>query len=155
MTAPGGEEIRYGYDGDLVTSEQAVGTNDATVRAHVRRRLRLVATAIDGGSNVDFRYDDDGLLVGAGALDLTLEAASGRVQSDRVGDVPTAYGYDSFGDVTGITTSTGVGPLLAVELERDRLGRIVRRTEAGAPELTYEYDDAGRLSAVERDGEPW
>ena len=159
MTAPGGEELEFDYDGEMMTSERTSGTVDATVEHAYDDDFRLTGTTIDGGSGIDFRYDDDGLLTGVGGMALTLDPASGRVDSDTLGDVSTSYGYDAHGGISSVDTRHGTATVLGVTFDRDRSGRITRRTETGADgvdhELVYGYDVAGRLTAVTRDGDPW
>jgi RHS repeat-associated protein len=117
--------------------------------------LRLAATTVNGGLQASFGYDDDGLLTRVGDLTLTRDARNALVTSTDVGVVHEEYGYNGFGEVTSFAAQAGGETLLAMQYERDGLGRITRKVETIAgvtATYDYGYDAANRVQQVTRDG---
>jgi RHS repeat-associated protein len=153
--APGGVTTTYAYDGFLLKGTTWSGPVQGTVELTYDENLRVVGESVNGELPVVYGYDADGLLTRAGPLTLTRDPANGLVTATAVGQVATHRSYNEFGELTGTSASFGETPLFAAEYERDRLGRIVRKTETvlGATDVyDYAYDLAGRLTEVVKNG---
>ena len=146
----------FGYDGPLVTSVVSTGSAPGSLELEYDPDLRVRSESVNGSSGVTFAYDDDSLLVAAGALAIGRDPLTGLVVSTTLGSLTTTRQSDEFGDLEATTTSAGgSGPLYSVIFERDTLGRIVRKLETIEDETTdteYGYDLDGRLVSVQENG---
>jgi RHS repeat-associated protein len=158
IVADDGERVDYTWDGALLTHQSATGAADASISYTYDDDLRLASTTVAGSAPVAFSYDADDVLTGAGALTFDHDPDTGEVTASHVGDVTTAFAYDADGSTASITTTSPTGPVLRQTETRDDAGRTtaVHEEVAGtAHDYAYTYDDAGRLHAVTRDGDPW
>ncbi len=115
--------------------------------------LRLVTLTVNGQDPLSFGYDQDSLLVQAGALALALDPQNGRVTGTSLSNVSDTRTYNGFGERTGYTAAYGADVFYALQNTRDKLGRIATKTETiGGVTDTYDYayTAAGRLSDVTR-----
>ncbi|MBI4954787.1 MAG: hypothetical protein HY908_22385, partial [Myxococcales bacterium] len=155
LSGPGNVSIAFGYDGALLTDRVYSGDVSGTVHFQHDDDFRIAQQSV-AGDTVTLGYDDDGLLAQAGDLAIARDAASGLQTGTTLGDVTDAYSYNGHGEVVAYSASAGGNPLLDLSYVRDALGRIVEKTESvegGAPTVeAYEYDLAGRLIRVTRDG---
>ncbi|HEX2203406.1 MAG TPA: carboxypeptidase regulatory-like domain-containing protein, partial [Longimicrobium sp.] len=150
--------IAFAYDGALPLSATWSGTVSGSVGWSYDNTFLVSAERVNGGHEVQYRYDQDGLLTGAGALGLVRDAESGRLSGTTLGGLATGLEYDAYGDPTAISASVGGSPLLRTEYTRDALGRIARLSETleGATVVwDYRYDERGRLVEVARGGAPF
>jgi RHS repeat-associated protein len=154
VTAPGAG-LAYAYDGALLLSETWSGSVQGDVAWTYDHDFRITNESVRGGLGVAFGYDQDGLLLSAGATTFTRAAATGLLESATVGSVGTSFGYNGFGELTSHATTVGGTPVYAATLGRDAGGRIQQQTEVlGGVTTTdvYGYDAAGRLETVTRNG---
>ncbi|MBI4954921.1 MAG: hypothetical protein HY908_23060, partial [Myxococcales bacterium] len=155
VAGPGNVTIALGYDGALLTDRVYSGDVSGTVHFQHDDDFRVAQQSV-AGDTVTLGYDDDGLLAQAGDLAIARDAASGLPTGTTLGGVTDAYSYNGHGEVVAYSASAAGVSLLDVSYVRDALGRIVEKTESvegGAPTVeTYEYDLAGRLVGVTRDG---
>jgi hypothetical protein len=71
-----------------------------------------VATqSVNGGSTAAFAYDDDGLLIGAGALAIGRDPVNGLLTSTGLGSVTTVQSYNAFGELGSDAASVGAAPV--------------------------------------------
>jgi YD repeat-containing protein len=153
--------MSFVHNGALLVSQSWSGTVEGSVvfgafDDQLTPRESCVGAAANGicedGTAVDVDRDQDGLVERVGDLDLALDPDRGLVTGATLGQVATTFGYNPFWELTATATTSGGVPLLACELERDALGRIVQREEtvgSGAPEVRcFFYDVAGRLARV-------
>ncbi len=145
-TAASGQHLSYAYDGSLPASVAAAGMVRGSVSWTYDDELRVRSESV-GSSAVDFSYDTDSLLTKAGALTLTRNAQNGLLTGTSLGNITDAFVYNEFGEMTGYSAAYGGSALLALSYSRDGAGRI---TAIGAQ--GYEYDAAGRLKNLVRDG---
>ncbi|MBI4954786.1 MAG: RHS repeat protein [Myxococcales bacterium] len=155
LAGPGNVTIAFGYDGALLTDRVYSGDVSGTVHFQHDDDFRIAQQSV-AGDTVTLGYDDDGLLAQTGDLAIARDAASGLPTGTTLGVVTDAYSYNGHGEVVAYSASAGGVSLLDLSYARDALGRIVEKTErveGGAPTVeTYEYDLAGRLVRVTRDG---
>ncbi|WP_159436043.1 NHL domain-containing protein [Microbulbifer donghaiensis] len=155
ITAPGGGTLSYSYDGFLSLSETWGGSIAGSVSWNYDNNFWLTQQCVNTNNCVSFGYDDDGLLLQAGALSQTRHAQSGLLTSSELGSTVTEYGYNSFGELLSAETEASGTALASFGYQRDSLGRISSKTEilnGSAVTESYEYDTAGRLKSVTRDG---
>ena len=154
VTAPGAS-LAYGCDGSLLRSETWSGTVAGAVAWTYDPDFRMTGETVRNGSGVTFGYDNDGLLMSAGATTVTRATATGLLTSSAVGAVATGFSYNGFGELTSHATTIGGTPVYSAGLARDAGGRISQQSEtlAGVPTVdAYGYDLAGRLQTVTRNG---
>lgn len=150
----GDSRVTYTYDGALPISSSMEGPVTGTVGASYDEFLRVRQLRLDG-TNIDYAYDKDGLLVSAGSLLLTSKASDGLLESAKLGTINTTYGYDGFGQLLNMVTTRNAAEVYSEQCEYDKGGRITRKVSTvlgQASVFGYEYDLAGRLVHVTKDG---
>ncbi len=92
---------------------------------------------------ISFVYDNDGLLMQAGALTLGRSSTNGLLTADTLGPVRTAYSYTSLGMLAATTILPVIGvPVRATALDgMDSLLSIVQMPR-GVPVATVAIDNA-------------
>lgn len=154
ITAPSGT-LAYNYDGPLMTSETATGPATGSVGWTYDNDFRVTATIVNGTS-VSYQYDADSLLTAAGALGIARDGPTGRIAGTSLGSVTTTHGYNEYGELASVAAGANDSSLYRYTLTRDLAGKIAGKTEIVQGVITsyeYEYDDAGRLQTVRRDGQ--
>jgi RHS repeat-associated protein len=150
-----GVTIEDARDGFLRTAESLSGPVAGLVERGHDQDFRLVSLRVNGGVAIDHAYDDDGLLVQAGALTLDRSPVTGFLAGTTVGRIATDRTYDGFGALATEVASDDGAPLFSQAFTRDAVDRIVDRVDTALGDTNayhYEYDDVGRLVRVERDG---
>jgi RHS repeat-associated protein len=144
------ETLTYGYDGTLSTSTTWTGVVSGSV-THTYDALLRVASE----NGVSFAYDNDGLLTVAGNLTMTRDAQSGFLTATQLGTIADAFTYDTYGALSTYSANYLGTALLSDTYTRDDVGRITAKAETfyGAT-TTYDYDTAGRLASVTKNGTP-
>jgi RHS repeat-associated protein len=147
FTLPGGEEnsIEFGYNKDLLVKSlriQSSSRNNSGQSSH----------------EINYGYDDDGLLTQAGEATIGLDPATGAVVSATLGKVKETYGYDQeYGELKMSAFRFDNQELYQETLTRDELGRITNKKISPAgkkpSEFSYAYNPAGQLSTVHKDNE--
>jgi RHS repeat-associated protein len=126
-----------------------------TVSWSYNNDFRVIGQGLNG-SNLAFAYDNDGLLITAGALSLGRSAQNGLVTGSTLGNVSTSLSYNSFGELNGQTAQYQGNTLYQETItERDKLGRIREKQESFGGAIStyrYGYDGAGRLLTVSVNG---
>lgn len=88
-------------------------------------------------------------------MSLTRDPATGFLTGTTLGVVTTSYSYSPFGELASMTASVSGTPIFTTTYTRDKLGRITTKVEMiqGVTDTyDYEYDAAGRLEAVQKNG---
>ncbi|HWK27650.1 MAG TPA: RHS repeat-associated core domain-containing protein [Solirubrobacter sp.] len=155
VVAPGDEGLAFAYDGSLPTKTTFSGTVSGTVAFGYDADLRLASETVNGAGAAAYTYDDDGLLLKAGALTLAHDADHGLVSSLTVGGTATTVARNGFGEPDTVATKQGSTTLYTESYGRDAGGRITTKTVTrGSTSNTfaYAYDGADRLQEVKRDG---
>ena len=151
----GGESIAYGYNGPLPASSTWTGTVSGSVSRAYNDNFWVTSQSINSGNTIDFAYDNDGLLTKAGSLVVKRNAKDGLITGTTLGSATDARTYDSYGELTGLSTKYKTTVLYNVKFTRDADGRITTKTETiGGQEnvFAYAYDTAGRLTGVAENG---
>jgi RHS repeat-associated protein len=155
ITTPEGNTLTYTYDGPLLRTTTWSGEVSGSVERTYDASFRVNSITVNGANPVPFTYDNDDLLIGAGALLITRSPQTGLITGTTLGQVTTSNTYNAFGEVVGFSSFFGTTPLFSYTLTRDKLGRIVEKTETigGVTDMyTYGYDLAGRLTDVVKNG---
>jgi RHS repeat-associated protein len=154
ITAPDGITLSYTWDGFLPLSESWSGAVVGSVSWGYDNNFWLTGeTAAD--HVVTFGYDDDGLLTNAGPLSLARHPDHGLLTGTELADIVGTRSYNAFGELLERTVTVDDLPLYQASNNRDLLGRIETQELIinGLVDLwSYQYDDAGRLEQVERNG---
>ena len=155
VTVPGGQSIGWTHDGSVTTSEAMTGEIAGEVSQQRDGEGRLKTSTVTGTPAVGYDYDGGGLLRHAGLLSLIRDQTTGFLSGTELDELTTEIGYDGYGDVSSLTASFG-DELFSESVQRDDGARIVSQTETvdgDERQLTYTYDDAGRLETVRHDGQ--
>lgn len=158
IMAPGGVRLTYTRDGWLITGLTWTGPVAGTVGRTVNNNFKLASETINGGSTINFTFDNDMQLTGAGALTIARDPKSGAITGTTLGGIAETHVRNQFGEVTETTVNFGGTPLFAATYTFDKLGRILTKTETIggiADALTFSYDPAQRLKSVLRNGAPF
>ena len=155
LETPEGNTLSYTMDGPLVTATTWSGEINGSVERTYDSDFRIASISVNGANPVSYTYDDDGLLIQAGAMSLTRDPATGFLTGTTLGVVTTSYTYSPFGELSAMSASVSGSPIYTTTYTRDKLGRITTKAEMiQGVTKTYEYgyDTAGRLDAVTIDG---
>ncbi|MBI3148538.1 MAG: RHS repeat-associated core domain-containing protein [Betaproteobacteria bacterium] len=149
-----GLNIAFVHDGKLKKQETLTGPVAGSIAFTHDENFRITAVSVNG-ENVPLAHDPDGLLTQAGDLTLTRDTASGLVTGTNLANLTTTQGYNPFGELASFQASHNANALLHYTLSYDPLGRITAKDETVGGATTafqYQYDPAGRLEEVRRDG---
>jgi len=185
ISAPGGATVSYDYDGPWLREIAVGGPFAATIQLEADRPtpgqpatnfwLGKLRIDDDPATEIELEYDDDGLPTQVGDLDLYWETQATRAIGTQLFATGERVTRNSFGEVQTFKagyceSACGGSPpvvgtaLLDVTYQRDRYGRIEKKTEktradVASPQVTrvydYHYDpDNGRLEQVDLDATP-
>jgi RHS repeat-associated protein len=157
LNAPGGLGLAFMYDGQLLTGVTWSGTVTGSMSLLYNDDFRVVEQSVNDEHTVNFEYDQDGMLVYAGALYLERDEQNGRLVADYLGIEEiiqqNSYSYDAHGALSALLSTRDSDTLFTTSYVRDSLSRITQLTERvnGVTQLVgFTYDSVGRLSTVTR-----
>jgi len=130
IAAPDGVNLGYTYDGSLLLNESWAGPVSGTVARTYDNNMRVTATSVNGGNTINFSYDSDSLLIGAGALTMTRNAQHGLPTGSTLGSVRDSWTYNTFGEPTRYLAHYNATMLYDTSYTIDKLGRITQKVEA-------------------------
>jgi RHS repeat-associated protein len=148
------ETITYGYDGSLITSETLSGILNQSFSYTYNTDFNLSRFTYAGGS-VNYTYDNDGLLTGAGNFTITRNAGNGLPEAVTGGALDLSRSFNGYGEIKGENFVVNHQNLVSWNLSQDRAGRIISKTdtvEGVSSNYAYTYDSMGRLLTVTKDG---
>ncbi len=155
VTAPDGGMLALTWDGPLLETSNWTGSVAGNVSRSYDNNLRLDSLTVGAMASTAYTYDNDGLLTQAGDLTLTRDSANGLLAATTLGNITTSNIYSVFGEVLSSMFQFSASSIFNVSYQRDLLGRITEKTEtieATTTVFQYDYDQAGRLHEVRRDG---
>ena len=150
-------DLSFTYDGELLLTETwdwGGAVPATTVTRDYDDFLQVESLRVNARTPIGFAYDADGLLTAAGAMTVTRRADNGLVATSTLGVVSDTWTYSGFGELEHYTAAIAGTPIFDVGYERDKLGRITKKTETIEGVTTvyeYAYDPAGRLWKVWED----
>jgi len=150
----GAESNVYSYDGDLVTSETLSGTLNQSVDYTYNNDFDVASFAY-AGSTINYAYDNDGLLTGAGSYLISRNAQNGLPENVSGGALSLDRSFNGYGEVDGQDFTLGSQNSASWALTRDSNGRITQKTETVngvTSDYVYAYDSMGWLLTVTKDG---
>jgi RHS repeat-associated protein len=153
LTAPGGIVSSFSYAGALLTGEVRSGPLAGRMNQAYDNNWNVISRSVNGANPIAFQYDNDDLLIRAGALDLNRDARNGLVMSTTLGNILDTRAYNDFGEWAQYTAVYSGTDLYKVQSARDKLGRIAVQTETiqgVTSAFSYTYDIAGRLTGVQK-----
>ena len=155
ITAPDAGVLSFTYDGSLLTGTSWQGVVQGNLGLTYDNNFRVVSQSVNGGSTINFTYDNDSLLRQAGDLNISRNLQNGLVTGTTLGVVTDTRSYDLFGDTSDYGASANASEIFRIQYTRDNLGRITEKTEtiSGVPKTYgYIYDAAGRLAEMKEGG---
>jgi len=105
--------------------------------------------------HANFSYDHHDFLITADGMNLTRDPQNGLLQDSSLDQVTDTFIYNPFGEPEDYQASFSASSLFQQSFLRDKLGRIMRKTETVlgiSRRYDYTYDLAGRLETVTVDG---
>ncbi|MFH1148152.1 MAG: RHS repeat-associated core domain-containing protein [Pseudomonadota bacterium] len=150
----GGEEIEYGYDGKLVTSETFSGALNQSLGYTYNNSFDIIGFSYASGA-VNYNYDNDGLLTGAGSFAITRNTANGLPEAVNGGALNLTRSFNGYGETEGEVYKVNNRVVNSWNVTRDNAGRITSKTETidgVTSNYVYTYDELGRLLTVTKDG---
>ncbi len=129
LTAPGNEVLSFTYDGSLPLNTSWNGTISGTVSRTYDNSLRITSRSINGGNTINLSYDNDNLITGVGSENLTYSPANGLLTGTVLGVVTDTFGYNGFGELEDYTANINASSVFDNQFVRDKLGRIIQKTE--------------------------
>jgi RHS repeat-associated protein len=137
-----GNVDEYAYDRADAMSEAKMkkGTETLAALAYTRDKVdqleSLTSKGLPGTEEESFGYDENNRLTKAGAGSYSYDAADNLTKAPG-----TENSYDKASELEKATSAT---------LSYDKKGERTKLTPTEGPATTYKYDQAGRLTAVER-----
>ena len=158
LSSVDGDSVRFQYDGDLEWLEETMGRSPGRIERAFDANHRVIARRINGGHQVHYVRDGDGLVTTVGPLQIERSANAGLPVALRLGGLTTTRAYDDVGRLTKHETRFGklAQVFFGEEIERDDFGRVARITETAQGRervIEYHYNDARRLEQVTVNGD--
>ncbi|MFC3851773.1 RHS repeat domain-containing protein [Salinispirillum marinum] len=154
LTAPGGLQTAYEYDGFLLTGTSWNGPVSGALGYEYNHYFEPTRQLLNGVA-VDWQFNADSQLTQAGDLTLQYQANNGLLTSTQLGSLYTGQAYNALGELSEYSASQYGSVLYHYTLHRDDVGRINGKTETfgGIPtEYQYLYDQHNRLAQVLKNG---
>jgi RHS repeat-associated protein len=144
----------FTWDGERLLTEMTYGqaTGQVALTYDVNKNP---ATLTVNGNSASLGYDADNLVTVAGPLVYSYVGKTNLIQSVSAGNLTTTLIYNGFGEVLSEQTSVNGSPIASFVYERDKLGRVTRKTESGPGGTAvkdYLYHQSGALTQVKVGG---
>jgi RHS repeat-associated protein len=147
--------IDLDFDGPLLTRQTWSGIVSGAVAFDYDERWQLDSVQVGASAPVEYAFDLDGLVTRAGPMTITRDPVRGLPVATTVGRITTELVVDAFGAPERRAASWPGGGFSTEVTDFDPAGRIEEIVETDGSTTTtyrYEYDDAGRLEIVRRNG---
>jgi len=146
LTSPEGNTLSYTYDGFLPLSEVLSGEVNGSVARSYDSNFWVKNISVNG-LNVNYLYDNDGLLIQAGDLSLSRNVLNGLLETTQIGGIITTQSYNAFGELestnaSGSSISTNLNVTTVNEAFLNVTGTIknVSRAIINTTELSIQVD---------------
>jgi RHS repeat-associated protein len=157
VSAPGGVTVTNDYDnaGQLQSSTWTGPVSGSVTRTYDPAG-RVETQSVADGQTIVFTYDADDIVTSAGSLSLTPHPQTGLITDTTLGVVADQRSYNDADELTSYQATVSGTPIFNTTYPlRDNIGRIKQKTETLDGVTTtydYEYDLAGRLTKVTKNG---
>lgn len=155
ITIPEGNTVAFTYEADLIADVEWTGLVAGTVGRTYNSDFRPASQSVNGTDTIILQYDGDNQIIQAGDLTLERDPATGFVTGSALGQTTTVRDYNTFGEQQSFSATHGGTSLYEAQYAFDAIGRITGKTETvlgTTHAYAYDYDAAGRLAEVRRDG---
>ncbi|MEQ1860824.1 MAG: RHS repeat-associated core domain-containing protein [Chthoniobacteraceae bacterium] len=154
ITQTDGNTLAFTYDGRIPLSETWTGAVAGSVVHTLDNNLRTATQTVSGGNTITRAFDNDGLLVAAGALTIQRDFQRGIIASTTLGSITDERTTDDFAEVTGYTARFNGTAIFALANTYDKRGFLTQVVErfgaAPSDTFTYSYDAVGRVTEVKK-----
>ena len=150
ISATGGENLEFGYDGPLVTSVVWSGPVSASLALDYDDNFHIAAE-----NGIQFRRELDGRATQAGDEYISYDDYNGLLVHTTLYPVLEDWTYNGFGETLSYTVKRNEVEIFRRDYTRDDVGRISRVVESSGGSTStadYVYDTPGRLTDVAKDG---
>lgn len=150
--------LEYTYDGQLPLSTTFSGMADGSFSYTYNTDFFVTEVALNSGTDIVVRsvgFDVDGQPVSWGPFTQQRNGPGGSVSAITDTTMDLIYDYDTMGRAYNRLMTVNNNSLYALDLTYSGIGQISSKSETIANTnhvYTYEYDGAGRLLNVLRDG---
>jgi len=165
IKTPDALQLSIDYSGKLPSSFSWQAPNATAIGSYSRvfnASTGLIGsdTVTDGAGAsagaINYVYDSDESPSQIGDMGLSYNIPNGLLGATTLGAFKDTYGYSGYGELSAYKSAKGTAKFFSLNLTRDDLGRITKKvqvlTGAGTQTYDYNYDDAGRLKDVKKNG---
>ncbi len=153
IIAPDGGKLTFVNDGPLPTEFGFIGQVAGSVVQTYDNDFRVTSRSVNGANSLNFTYDNDSLVTGAGSETLTYDSGNGFLTGTTLGLVTDSLQYSAeYGELQNYSAVVNGTEQFKTSFIRDDLGRITEKTETVKgveTTYTYDYDIEGRLISVD------
>ncbi|MGB0873322.1 MAG: hypothetical protein ACPGYP_09350, partial [Solirubrobacterales bacterium] len=154
IETPEGQHTQMSMEGELPVGIAQTGPATGGVSVSYDNFFRMSSIGATGHTTA-FGYDADSLLVSAGDLAIERNPSNGQITGSTLDSVDSTTTYNGYAEPVTRAYSTPSSTLYNETYTRDAIGRIVAKqvaSSAGTDRFDYEYDAAGRLTEVKKNG---
>jgi RHS repeat-associated protein len=155
--APGGIDLAFTYDGQLLTRQAWSGPITGSASFTYNNDMRASSISVNNANPIAYEYNPDGLLIQAGTLTIGRNLQTGLLTGSTLGTITDSWNYDSFAEPALYSAAYNGAAMYIEQNAYDSVGRTTQKTETlGATTDTYDYqyDQAGRLTEVTKNAAP-
>ncbi|MGZ3770156.1 MAG: hypothetical protein ACXVCP_14585, partial [Bdellovibrio sp.] len=154
ISSPDGNTLSYQYAGNIPLSVISSGAISSQMQYSYNVDGTLSGMSVSGKENsqskINISYDKDGLISGVGNISFVLNNV-GSINKTSIGQITESIAYDNFGETISDAFNLEKRSLYGISYNRDKLGRIMsikKIKDDDKKEISYEYDQRGRLTRV-------
>ena len=150
----GTETLGYDYDGSLLLSETLSGALNQVLSYTYNNDFDPTSFSY-AGNTVNYGYDNDGLLTGAGGFSITRNTENGLPEAVTDAAASINRTFNGYGELEVQALSVNSQSNGEWSVIRDQNGRISSKTEIIEGQTVnygYTYDPVGRLLTVMKNG---
>jgi len=154
-TSADGVILDFAFDSFLPISSSYSGVLTGDISRTFDNLFRVTSTSVNGSNTITFEYDDDNYISKAGDLVVNLNPVRGVIDGTNLDNVITSRAYDDFANIESYDSSFSGTSIYSYNLVRDKLSRIVSKTETinGVTNVfEYDFNSTGQLVEEKTNG---